>query len=612
MRAQCCICADLFESSHSVNISATPCGHVFHEACLMRWMDTSSTCPSCRTHIKKTQVIKRLFFDINEDVDGDEDVSHYKNQLSDLKAQLREATKEVRELEDSRDSCQALLDVTHVKYAEMSTKLSREVSMREVLKADLKRVQKENDWHIQEIKELQKKAEKLNELQRVETILKGSSTDAEEMLRQYSDGGDSSIRQLSSLVTVMKREYNQVLADKRTAKEQLSKLRQQIGHFQMEAKRAKKEAAYLRLELQTTNKNLSEKEKENDENRRKIVHLRKALRHNKTEGSQSFIAALNEDSPNVAYSPMVQPKVDATPTSSKLAVAEVDQENKSSPLSPQSFKRPCVSPDLFMDTPVKKAKTKVEAVAEKPNSLGPVGQDFQSGPETNLTADSEHTNSVMAKLAERDEDDGPHIPPSMMSIMHSKLVGKSAAGSKQYTGKHSGSIITRGYDGFGGSTTFVHPQGPPRGSFMKLAQQKKKLLPSCAKKNANILKLSVPKCQRQIKDCILNAAPSATATSNSLVSSSLSSSSSSSDSLSLPSSSSSSSSLSLFGHSKKPVSSNMGSLKKSALSSSTSSKGSSSSKSLSSSKLGMFISKGPSLSSSKRAAARNDDFIDLT
>ena len=42
----------------------------------------------------------------------------------------------------------------------------------------------------------------------------GSSSDAEEMLRQYSDGGDSSIRQLSSLVTVMKREYNQVIMAK--------------------------------------------------------------------------------------------------------------------------------------------------------------------------------------------------------------------------------------------------------------------------------------------------------------------------------------------------------------------------------------------------------------
>ncbi|GFO08408.1 hypothetical protein PoB_003491300 [Plakobranchus ocellatus] len=306
MRAQCCICADLFESTQTVNIAAAPCGHVFHEACLMRWMDTSSTCPSCRTHVKKTQIIKRLFFDISEDVDDKEqDVSHYVNQVSDLKAQLREKAKSLHDTEESRDKYAALLAVAESKQEELTTKLSRELSMKEVLKGDLKRVQRENDWHVQEICELQKKAEKLHELQSVEMMLKGSSSDAEEMLRQYSDGGDSSIRQLSSLVTVMKREYNQVLADKRTAKEQLSKLKQHIGTYQAEAKQAKREVAHLRAELEVTNKSLSLKEKENDENRRKIVHLRNALRYNKTEGSQSFHAALTEDSPNVAYSPVV-------------------------------------------------------------------------------------------------------------------------------------------------------------------------------------------------------------------------------------------------------------------------------------------------------------------
>ncbi|KAK3745948.1 hypothetical protein RRG08_057748 [Elysia crispata] len=608
MRAQCCICADLFESTQTVNISATPCGHVFHEVCLMRWMDTSSTCPSCRTHIKKTQVIKRLFFDINEDVDEDEDVSRYKNQVSDLKAQVREKTKQVRDTEESRDNYQALLAVSEAKHEEVSAKLSREVSMRDVLKADLKRVQKENDWHIQEIRELQKKADKLHELQRVEMILKGSSSDAEEMLRQYSDGGDSSIRQLSSLVTVMKREYNQVLVDKRTAKEQLSKLKQQIGSFQMESKRAKKEVAHLKLELQATNRSLSEKEKENDENRRKIVHLRKALRHNKTEGSQSFIAALTEDSPNVAYSPM--PKSEVTPTSIKTvpSVPEVDQEKNSLSLSPQHMKRPCSSPDLFMDTPVKRGKAAVEEIAAGPCSIL-AGLNLERMTERNVAANTEKNDIDVEKLPQdvpqkEDADDGPLIPPAMMSIIHSKLIGQSTKGSKQFSAHHSGSVITRGYDGFGGSTTFVHPQGAPRGSFMKLAQQKKKSSSTGLKKNANIQRLWMPKCQRPIKDC-MSAIPSASGPSQS------------SEAISL----SSTSVLSSSGNLKKPLSSlqtSVGSLKthpsssSSSFSTSTISKGGSSSKFLTSSKLGMYISKGPSLSVSKKAAALNDDFIDLT
>ena len=88
---------------------------------------------------------------------------------------MREKAKLVREVEESRDNYQALLAVAEAKHEEVSTKLSREVSMREVLKADLKRVQKENDWHVQEIRELQKKADKLHELQSVETILKGDT-----------------------------------------------------------------------------------------------------------------------------------------------------------------------------------------------------------------------------------------------------------------------------------------------------------------------------------------------------------------------------------------------------------------------------------------------------
>ncbi|GFR82167.1 E3 ubiquitin-protein ligase TRAIP-like [Elysia marginata] len=600
MRAQCCICADLFESTQTVNISATPCGHVFHEACLMRWMDTSSTCPSCRTHIKKTQVIKRLFFDISEEVDGDEDVSRFKNQVSDLKAQVREKAKQVRDTEEARDNYQALLAVSEAKLGEVSTKLSREVSLKEVLKADLKRVQKENDLQIQEIQELQKKADKVHELQRVELILKGSSSDAEEMLQQYSDGGDSAIRQLSSLVTVMKREYNQVLVDKRTAKEHLSKLKQEIGTYKMEAKRAKKETAYLKLELQATNKSLSEKEKENDDNRRKIVHLRKALRHNKTEGSQSFIAALTEDSPNVAYSPM--PNSCATPITTRVIcnTTKEDQENRSaSPASPPPNKKPCLSPDLFAETPVK--ETKADAVAEEDDPKNLPAPKQHRPPHTKTIASE--AGETVSKTSQEPEDDGPYIPPAMMSIMHTKLIGRSNPYSSC---NQSGSVITRGFDGFGGSTTFVHPQGPPRGSFMKLAQHKKKSKSTGLKMNVNIQRLAVPKSQRQIKECLgamsseagLVHKPTTLSSSSSLniASSSLSSKSASSSLKNLP-----------VGNLNKPQSSLLPSSRRNIKNPSLSS-----TSKLSSSKLGMFISKGPSLSTAKTTSAPKDDFIDLT
>ena len=56
MKAQCCICADQFENDDSINIAAVPCGHTFHEVCVMRWLKTSNSCPQCRTFINKRQV----------------------------------------------------------------------------------------------------------------------------------------------------------------------------------------------------------------------------------------------------------------------------------------------------------------------------------------------------------------------------------------------------------------------------------------------------------------------------------------------------------------------------------------------------------------------------
>ena len=42
----CCIC--LSEDTRCVQ---TECGHVYHRACILKWLDESTTCPICRTVI---------------------------------------------------------------------------------------------------------------------------------------------------------------------------------------------------------------------------------------------------------------------------------------------------------------------------------------------------------------------------------------------------------------------------------------------------------------------------------------------------------------------------------------------------------------------------------
>ncbi|KAK7252258.1 hypothetical protein RIF29_36085 [Crotalaria pallida] len=48
---QCNICMEKFhgeDDDDEVKITAMPCGHLFHNLCIVKWLKTSHTCPMCR------------------------------------------------------------------------------------------------------------------------------------------------------------------------------------------------------------------------------------------------------------------------------------------------------------------------------------------------------------------------------------------------------------------------------------------------------------------------------------------------------------------------------------------------------------------------------------
>jgi len=64
MRLQCSTCLD--QISPEEDLSSTPCGHVFHLVCILRWLKHKKNCPQCRSAVEEGSLRKIFLNDIEE------------------------------------------------------------------------------------------------------------------------------------------------------------------------------------------------------------------------------------------------------------------------------------------------------------------------------------------------------------------------------------------------------------------------------------------------------------------------------------------------------------------------------------------------------------------
>ena len=58
MKVQCSICLELLIPGD--DLTSTPCGHVFHLACIFQWFETEHNCPQCR-HPANERSLRKIF-----------------------------------------------------------------------------------------------------------------------------------------------------------------------------------------------------------------------------------------------------------------------------------------------------------------------------------------------------------------------------------------------------------------------------------------------------------------------------------------------------------------------------------------------------------------------
>jgi len=64
MRLQCSTCLD--QMSPEEDLGCTPCGHVFHLVCILRWLEHKKNCPQCRSAVEEGSIRKIFLIDIEE------------------------------------------------------------------------------------------------------------------------------------------------------------------------------------------------------------------------------------------------------------------------------------------------------------------------------------------------------------------------------------------------------------------------------------------------------------------------------------------------------------------------------------------------------------------
>ena len=85
MRVQCSTCLELLTPGD--DLTSTPCGHVFHMACVVQWFETKKNCPQCR-HSANERNLRKIYL-AETDGEPEIDADSLQNHLDSAKLQPR-------------------------------------------------------------------------------------------------------------------------------------------------------------------------------------------------------------------------------------------------------------------------------------------------------------------------------------------------------------------------------------------------------------------------------------------------------------------------------------------------------------------------------------------
>lgn len=253
MNVNCVICSDLFVSADS--IFSTPCGHIFHHACLLQWIEKSKTCPQCRRKTTERSLI-RVYFNHVSSEDPSENSTTLMDKLDKMILTLHQKDAQIKKAENEKLSLESEIEKLKKKIDKTSAELTTSSKMVAIMKHenDMLSISKNSYKELERDNKLLK--EKVTSMQCMEAVLLASQKDCEDIIKQNLD-----IRTLSVMVGTLKRELE-------SSENRKNEFRRQNQHL-------KNELRVQREEKRVVEERLSVFESENHILNQRIIKLSK-------------------------------------------------------------------------------------------------------------------------------------------------------------------------------------------------------------------------------------------------------------------------------------------------------------------------------------------------
>lgn len=225
MNILCAICSDLF--TPSADMFHTPCGHIFHYACLTQWFKRSMSCPQCREKTTSHK-IHRLYFNFSNSDIITADSCILQDKVDKLSFELSLKEKDAKQLSIKCETLETETMNLKKELAKVDKEKGSIISMLKQQVVSLKERALAADCMEEENKKLKGRMETYKN---IETLLQASTEDIDDMVSRTSDPST-----LITYISVMKREMTTSLNKRRELRSRVNSLQRTLTKATMENK----------------------------------------------------------------------------------------------------------------------------------------------------------------------------------------------------------------------------------------------------------------------------------------------------------------------------------------------------------------------------------------